>query len=363
MRLSVVLPCYRTRRSVSHYSGTYGPWGGMSGRGREGNSGVHRLHLALESLSNQSLARPDYEVIVVDDGGTVDLVDVLRPYQGRLQVRLVRQDHLGMVHAINRGVAESTGPLVFIALDHAVLNHTCLEAHVALHATTAGPERLVACGRQLLLPHSALFQDITDFTVSSEDVANFGYRPGGEWIFRALDYIELQQQTITAADVRERFRKIELLAASTPEYDDIETVLRTELPGACSWLVMRFGNHSMGRTLWQAVEGLDAALDAHEAWYADLDLGYRLWQTGATFRLAEAAVAIDLFHGGAATVKAGKATGLGYMIAKHRTAAIALLPHYLDRIGLTISEYAVQAEAARDWFTFLDNGNATSRRS
>jgi glycosyltransferase involved in cell wall biosynthesis len=71
-----------------------------------------RLKACLEALARQRLAKHDFEVIVVDDGGAGELEALVRPLQHRLDVRLVRQQNTGPAGARNAGVAQAVGEFV-----------------------------------------------------------------------------------------------------------------------------------------------------------------------------------------------------------------------------------------------------------
>jgi glycosyltransferase involved in cell wall biosynthesis len=72
-------------------------------------NGATFLREALESVLAQTLA--DFELLVVDDGSTDETLPILSAVgDGRL--RVVRQEPLGLVAALNRAVAEARGPLL-----------------------------------------------------------------------------------------------------------------------------------------------------------------------------------------------------------------------------------------------------------
>ena len=76
-------------------------------------NGAAYLAEALDSVFLQTRL-PD-EVVVVDDGSTDATATVARRFENR--IRYVRQEHGGIGPARNRGLRESTGPLVAF-LDH-----------------------------------------------------------------------------------------------------------------------------------------------------------------------------------------------------------------------------------------------------
>lgn len=86
MRVSVVIPCFNSLRYLPE---------------------------TLDSVLDQELPElvADYEVVLVDDGGSDDLTGWAER-RGDERVRVVRQDNAGVSAARNRGIAESKGELV-----------------------------------------------------------------------------------------------------------------------------------------------------------------------------------------------------------------------------------------------------------
>lgn len=72
------------------------------------------LDRCLTALDGQTLARGEYEVIVVDDGSTVSLDGIVGRYAG---VRLLRQEGRGPAAARNAGIAVSAGDFVVLTDD------------------------------------------------------------------------------------------------------------------------------------------------------------------------------------------------------------------------------------------------------
>ncbi len=70
-------------------------------------NGERTLNACLASLGR--LNYPDYEVILVDDGSTDDTRNIAGQFQN---VRLIRQEHLGLSVARNAGIAAATGEIV-----------------------------------------------------------------------------------------------------------------------------------------------------------------------------------------------------------------------------------------------------------
>ena len=74
-------------------------------------NGARGLGEALASVAAQTL--PDWELIAIDDGSTDGTPGILGEFAGRDdRVRLIAQQPLGLVAALNRGLAEARAPLL-----------------------------------------------------------------------------------------------------------------------------------------------------------------------------------------------------------------------------------------------------------
>ena len=62
------------------------------------------LRAAVESILAQSFR--DFELVAVDDGSTDSSLKILQSYNDA-RIRVVRQEHLGFVEALSRGIAEA----------------------------------------------------------------------------------------------------------------------------------------------------------------------------------------------------------------------------------------------------------------
>jgi glycosyltransferase involved in cell wall biosynthesis len=70
---------------------------------------------SIRSILDQSLEENDYEVIVVNDGSTDDLVQVLTPYLNQIKF-IDRKENKGLPYSLNEGIAHSKGRFI-IRLD------------------------------------------------------------------------------------------------------------------------------------------------------------------------------------------------------------------------------------------------------
>ena len=107
-----------------------------------------RLIAALESVIRQDLPAADWECVVVSNNSTDDTVarfgDFAARYPG-LNLRLVTEDGPGVSYARNRGIAETSAPLLVFIDDDARINPGFLRAYADFF--DAHPDAVVAGGR------------------------------------------------------------------------------------------------------------------------------------------------------------------------------------------------------------------------
>ena len=107
-----------------------------------------RLIAALESLIRQDLPAADWECVVVSNNSTDDTVarfgDFAARYPG-LNLRLVTEDGPGVSYARNRGIAETSAPLLVFIDDDERINPGFLRAYADFF--DAHPDAVVAGGR------------------------------------------------------------------------------------------------------------------------------------------------------------------------------------------------------------------------
>lgn len=89
------------------------------------------LRKVLDGLTQQTYHAKQFEVLVCDDGSTVDLTPVIEEFSPQLPgLRLLRQKNQGPAAARNLGIAESRAPLVLF-LDSDVLPQAKLIEYLA----------------------------------------------------------------------------------------------------------------------------------------------------------------------------------------------------------------------------------------
>lgn len=72
-----------------------------------------RLATCLDALARLRFPKQQFEVVVVDDGGSTELEPLIAPLRDSLSIRLVKQENTGPAGARNQGAAHAAG--VFLA--------------------------------------------------------------------------------------------------------------------------------------------------------------------------------------------------------------------------------------------------------
>lgn len=93
------------------------------------------LDICLGALAEQTLPRDQFEVIVVDDGGVVELGDIVDRHRGPLRILLNRRAHAGPAAARNAGAEAARGEVL------AFTDDDCLPEADWLATITAAVER------------------------------------------------------------------------------------------------------------------------------------------------------------------------------------------------------------------------------
>ncbi|WP_340679939.1 glycosyltransferase [Paraglaciecola sp.] len=103
------------------------------------------LTKTLRSLKNQTLAKEDYEVIVVDDGGKDDSEAVCAQFQDEMNVRYLWQQDLGFRagKARNLGITYAEGKYIVLIDSGIILSSHTLNNHLRKHQSDSCPKVII----------------------------------------------------------------------------------------------------------------------------------------------------------------------------------------------------------------------------
>jgi glycosyltransferase involved in cell wall biosynthesis len=289
------------------------------------------LDLTLASFA--ALEARSYQLIVVDDGSTDETSAVLRSYEGRLPLEIVRTQNRGRSAARNEAIQRAAGEIVIFSDDDRIVAPTFIEAHVRRHQH--GSKDKVVYGwqegiatrwsKRLALPIPALR-------------AILRHRP--DLAERATsDRLDATEEPITLLDVRElRARFAEAVGPLTvPEpwwtfCGPIASRYGDELEGFhIPWILASTGNFSAPRRALREVGGLD---EGFVGWgLEDNDLCYRLYKQGLPVVIERQATSYHQVHPGAPVAPRwlGWLHNLSIFMAKYEELAPVLYAYVFTR--------------------------------
>ena len=78
------------------------------------------LSTCLRSITQLNFPKSGFEVVVVDDGGNVELEPIIQPLREEVQVQLIRQKNTGPAGARNNGAAHARGEFIAFTDDDCI---------------------------------------------------------------------------------------------------------------------------------------------------------------------------------------------------------------------------------------------------
>ena len=101
------------------------------------------LEKALISLASQTLAKEDYEVIVVDDGSSDNTREVVRSLEPILAIKYSHQQNSGLASAKNHGLFLANGDIVLFLDDDDISDPSLIEQHLFAHGANPSPHTAI----------------------------------------------------------------------------------------------------------------------------------------------------------------------------------------------------------------------------
>ena len=92
------------------------------------------LRKALTALQSQTLAKEDFEVVIVDDGSSDCTREIVSSFEMTLPLRYVYQTNRGLAEGKNCGVRLANAPIVVFMDDDDIAAPDLLEQHLRVHS-------------------------------------------------------------------------------------------------------------------------------------------------------------------------------------------------------------------------------------
>jgi glycosyltransferase involved in cell wall biosynthesis/2-polyprenyl-3-methyl-5-hydroxy-6-metoxy-1,4-benzoquinol methylase len=103
------------------------------------------LERTLAGFANQTAAKEDYEVIVVDDGSDPPVKDLVEKFQGQINTVSLYQENSGLAAARNAGIRAAKGQIVLFSDDDDVPGPELIAEHLRSHRENPD-ERIAVLG-------------------------------------------------------------------------------------------------------------------------------------------------------------------------------------------------------------------------
>lgn len=227
-----------------------------------------QVEVCVLTLTNQTLPKEEYEVVIVDDGSTDDTVERLLPYKDKINLTIVqthRTDPSFRAALVrNIGAKHAKGEILFFIDSDIIADPDLLKEHL-----------------------KSYFEEQLKSAEEKREISVIGYRfhlrRDFHHILRHLirqkkfDSIPYLPMQVDAREGGYRYYKIK----------DID-----EFPAP--WRFYHSNNISMSKEIFEKVGGF--AEDFTGWGNEDIELGYRLWKAGVKLVLNRSAVGVHLDH-------------------------------------------------------------------
>lgn len=142
---------------------------------------AHLLPQVLGGLEAQILTPDRFEIIVIDDGSTDETQAVLRAWEHRLPMRVLRQEQSGLAAAKNLGIFACRAPFIVFLDDDDVAGPDLLVGHLAAHLRY--PDfNLAVLGHTDLAPEIADLPVMRHVTGAGSQLFSYGWMQPGQML-------------------------------------------------------------------------------------------------------------------------------------------------------------------------------------
>jgi len=143
------------------------------------------LKKVLDSLLSQTLEKPDYEIIVVDDGSKDNTLSFLNSVNTQCNFRFERQENTGLSAARNHGASFAKGEILLFIDDDIVASPDLIKEHLLSHSSNNKTKAIIGSIK-------------TDRGILNEPMASFF-----EYSFRSeYQRMVMYPETVDSNDVR-----------------------------------------------------------------------------------------------------------------------------------------------------------------
>jgi len=255
------------------------------------------LAKTLDQFTRQGMPADEFEIVVSDDGSSDATEAVTNSFRGKLGVKYSFQEDLGFRAgtARNSGARLAVAPLLVFVDTGVIVGPDFLRHHLAAHGE-AGSD-----GGHVVLGYA------------------YGWKPPG-WPQSVPGLVDALN-ALPAKEVVERFKDNRDFFDERHTYlEEIDFDLSRYL---IPWPLFLSLNFSVRAADFWAVGGFD---EEFRGWgFEDLELGYRLFRHGLSFRMSREAWAVEWPHGhDAAKNVQESAVNLQRFMRKHRDPAVEI---------------------------------------
>lgn len=282
-----------------------------------------RLKLALMSLEKQDFPISQWEAVLVDDGSTENVMEVVRQLNLSFDLKYIRQKNSGRSVARNNGIRESSGKILLFMDDDLIASPRLLSCHAELHRKMSD---LVVHGAIYELTYFKFFQDPVNGILYPE-FKNYEKKVKG-LKSKCKQIFEFENNFLHFSQVFKKKSRFE---------HAIESIL--SLPRnkqAVPWIAFTGGNISIEREILNDVGNFDPNLG--KVWGAeDIELGYRVNKKNVTWIYSNCACNYHISHYRRNVFEIGKGPH-EYCVKKHPSKGMEYLWEFLTG-ELSIDEY------------------------